>query len=270
MAEGHVVKVRRIVIRMSDIEHFTPEEKLLLAKSMFALNELNILATCVVVSAPAVHPPRNVRDSARFALTQFFYQLLAGKLVETWDAMRCDRALGARRGALSDRARTGRDQLAKYFDGPKSTLRLLRKKLAFHLDHEAIETALGAFARDDTFEMWMPSTHAGEARFELGAKITAAFLNAEVAPKEGMNGYDRFTQETLQAWRWMVDLLYGALDLLIHDSLTLTVSDEELPDETEPTFPVLGRVHGADPLSPGPTDDVPSFPPADLTSRPPV
>ncbi|MCX6844702.1 MAG: hypothetical protein NTX53_20765 [candidate division WOR-3 bacterium] len=236
------MKISKVVLRTRDIQHFTEDEKCLFATTMLALNEINILITCATATWPEVHPPRDTRDLARSALSLFFYQQLAGKLIETWNNLRRDRALAARRAALPDRARVAREHLAKYFGGSRGTIRLLRTKLVFHFDRDSILGTINSFSPDESFEIWMPSRHRGDVRYELGAKITAAFLNSEFRPKDGVSGFDQFVLETRQVWEWMYDLLTDVLGLLLHENLLSDVEDEDVPDRPDPVLPILGAV----------------------------
>jgi hypothetical protein len=234
------MKITRVVLQKKSLQHFDDDERCLLATAMLALNELNILMTFALATWPEVHPPRNTRDNARAALNLFFYQELACKLLEVWNNLRGDRALGQRSHALSDRARTARNNLAKYFDGTSGAIRLLRNELVFHYDRESTLTALSEFPPDETFDIWDPTGKKGDVRFEIGAKITAALLNARLEPEEGATGFDQFVLQVRQVWEWTCDLLHGILELMVYRGLPSDMREEDIPDDPEPVLPILG------------------------------
>jgi hypothetical protein len=240
--ENPAVSVATVSFRKSDLSHLTRDEQRLFTAAMVILNETNILMGCVLATYPEVAAPRHVIDKARTSQTVFFLQLLAGKLSEAWRALRTDTALQQRRVALNAKARAAYDDLTRYYDSNGQAIPIMRNKLAFHYDPERIAALFESLTPDETFEIWVPTTHTTDMRCNAGAILAASAMNAMRHDTTAEPGFLRFLEDVRQVWMWTCDLLVSVLELMLHRPLLEGVREEPLPDTKPVLMPILADV----------------------------
>jgi hypothetical protein len=205
---------------------------------------------CVLAAYPVVAEPRHVLDRARTSQTMFFMQLLAGKLNEAWHVLKIDTALLERRHALNERARVAYQGLTTYFDSNRQAIPIMRNKLAFHYDSERIATLAAGLVPDESFHLWVPTTHTTDVRCDAGAVLAANAMNIMLQSTAAAPGFQRFLEDLRHVWMWICDLLMSVMELMLHRPLLKNVREEPLPDEKPVLMPILADVSGYGPWQP--------------------
>jgi hypothetical protein len=240
--DSPAISVLTASVKKSDLTHLTRDELGLFVTAMIVLNEVNTLMGCVLVTNPQVAEPRHVLNRARTSQMIFFMQVLAGKLSEAWLVLKADTALRQRRNALNDKARLAYDKLAAYYDSNGQAIPIMRNKLAFHYDSERIATLAASLERDETFELWAPTSHTTDARCNAGAVLAASAMNLMLHGTASVPGFERFIEDLSQVRMWTCDLLTSVLELMLHRPLLQTMRNEPLPDAEPVLMPVLADV----------------------------
>jgi hypothetical protein len=175
------------------------EERRLLLWSMVALNEINLLYSCVAMSQT---DPRDTSPLglARQSQTLFFLTLLAGKLSEAWDAFERDfaesQAFSGRLPYLPSAAQKGYGELREYFGNKKNPIRMMRNWVSFHYGEE-LRDALSRLPDKTLMNIWVaPNT--ANARFDVGSEAASIAMNEAFSRPQGTTGYECFLRDVLR------------------------------------------------------------------------
>ena len=215
---------------------------------MHAHNELSVLNRVLLFSMNSTADPCDLDDSAMTVQVWFFLQLLAGKLVETWN-MISERFLQTnphdavlqrlditQRGILS--------WLEVYFKQKDSALRIIRDKTAFHYDRLSLGEATDGLT--DAERMIYVAQHPANALYFLGSALVfrAAFalIADKASPVEGRSLQERVKEgvkigleDAEKVNLHMHSLLYGLIRAQLDDLLGHPLND--LP---QTRIPIVG------------------------------
>ena len=214
---------------------------------MHAHNELALLNRVLMFSMNSTAGPGDLNDAAMTVQVWFFLQLLAGKLVETWN-MVSERFLqsnppDAVLQKLNVNQQDSLKWLTAYFEPKDSALKIIRDRTAFHYDNINLAEAIGNLPEPE--RMIYVARHPANALYFPGSALVfrAAFAliadktNSVVgrSPQERVeDGVKTGLDEANAANLHMHSLLHGLIRAQLDDLL-----GHSLDDLTQTRIPVI-------------------------------
>jgi hypothetical protein len=203
---------------------------------MHAHNELTALNRILMFSMNNKADSGELHDSAQSVQMWCLLQVLAGKLLETWNMLN-ERFLAAKPedpaiGRLSAEHKSSLTSLQDYFADKANALGVIRDKTAFHYDKLNLEEAVKNLAtRENTIYL---AQHPANSLYYVGSAIVFRTAFAMIADrvqdttgrshgertKEGF----RITTEDAKIVNWhMHVLLYGLIENLLEEALACSL-----------------------------------------------
>ncbi len=246
-------KLELIKFEISDdaLKKASPRLRNQIVGCMHAHNELAVLIRVLMFSMNNTAGPGDLNDLAMTVQVWFFLQLMAGKLVETWN-MLSERFLQSNppdavlKKLEADQA-DSLNWLKDYFDGSSSkdkALRIIRDRTAFHYDKLNLSEAIdGLPAMERTIYV---ARHPANALYFAGSALVFRAAFALIAAKADPAGGHSFAERTAEGVKMTIrdaeaanvhmhTLLYGLIRVLLDDML-----GHPLDDLTQTRIPIVG------------------------------
>jgi hypothetical protein len=218
---------------------------------MHAHNELAVLNRVQMFSMNDTAPPSDLINSAMTVQVWFFLQLLAGKLVETWN-MISERFLQSHpRDAVLKKLEADQinslSWLKDYFNGSSSkdrALRIIRDRTAFPCDKLNLSEAIDGLPAME--RMIYVAQHPAHAHYFPGSALVFRAAFALIAAKADPTDVRTFAERTAEGVKMTIrdaeaanvhihTLLYGLIRALLDDVL-----GHPLSDLTQTRIPIVG------------------------------
>lgn len=241
----------RFEIGYEALEKATPRLRNQIVGCMHAHNELAALNRIFLFSLHQKIQSNNLSDAALGVQGWLILQLLAGKLVETWNMIQ-ERFLKANPaepilGKLDEKGTEGLTWLITYFGKSKSkdnTLQIIRDKTAFHYD----QMNLASVVKDlpETERMIYVAEHPANALYYLGSAMVFRAAFTHIAEKTNLVGRLDLADRVDEGWQiamhdaktansHMFAVLYGLLRALLDELL-----GHSLKEHPQTRIPIVG------------------------------
>jgi hypothetical protein len=172
-----------IKLSKAELDTLPEAEQVFFVQIMHFLNELNILQKCVIVSNNRLEDSLSrIEKRSQIAQAQFFIRILAGKLYEGWEMIKENffkTGISKKyESLLSKKGKENLSELKNYFNNKSNTIRLIRKKFAFHYDREMVKEQIKKIPKAEKLEIYM-SENSANCLFSIGdIVINWAILNS--------------------------------------------------------------------------------------------
>ena len=232
------MQLRRIHLPIATLQQMPKCERAFLLLAGHMQNELNSLHK---VFAWCLHGPDATSSIERLAnglQAQIYARLLAGKLLEAWNALGTaffGAGISLRiEASLHPVAREALAKLKMYFGKPNLIYRA-RNSFAFHYDAKEFERHWAKVADNPNFEIILGGTVGNNLDVASELVVNTALLNSANQQDESA-ALQMFLDEVQSAASHFTAFLEGAILVSLESALPLPLIDQSRTENIEPRF----------------------------------
>jgi hypothetical protein len=232
------MQLRRIRLPRDALQQMPEAERAFLLLAGHMQNELNSLHKVFAWCLHAGGQTSPVESLANGVQAQLFARLLAGKLLEAWNALGTA-FFGAKisrriEPSLHPAAQEALTKLKTYFGKPNVIFKV-RNSFAFHYAADEFERHWLRVADDPRFEIILGGTVGNNLDLASELVVTAAVLNS-AAQQDESHALRAFLNEVQSTATYFTAFLEGAILVLLESALPSPLANHGSTESIEPRF----------------------------------